>query len=205
MVSKNQNKCVLKNEPIWRSRGYIPHFDVVEQLQMITYRLEDSLPREILIQIEDELKQVDRSQKPIERIRKIEEYLDRGAGSCILQAESIAQMVEENLLHFDRSKYELHAWVIMPNHVHILLTQRQDISLSEIVHSWKSYTAKKANAILGRQSTIWQREYFDRQIRDERHFRASVNYIHNNPVKAGLCKAPEDWKFSSIHRWLAYI
>jgi putative DNA methylase len=69
--------------------------------------------------------------------------------------------------------------------------------LSTIIHSWKSYTAKKANATLNRRGEFWQREYFDRLIRNEKHFADAITYIHNNPVKAGLCNNPGDWQFSS--------
>ena len=112
----------------------------------------------------------------------------------------IAHMVENALLHFGGERYQMIAWVIMPNHVHVLIETFEGYQLSGIVHSWKSYTAKEANRILGRTGRFWSREYFDRCIRDERHFANAVRYIDNNPVKAGLVAAPEDWPFSSAAR-----
>ena len=85
----------------------------------------------------------------------------------------------------------------MPNHVHVLFTPLHDKSLSAILHSWKSFTAKQANRILGTTGAFWQEEYFDRLIRDEGHFLATIGYIDENPVKAGLCKGPQDWPFGS--------
>jgi REP element-mobilizing transposase RayT len=69
--------------------------------------------------------------------------------------------------------------------------------LSEVVHSWKSFTANEANKILGRSGDFWQREYHDRFIRDDDHYRNAVFYIENNPVKAGLAKTAQAWRYSS--------
>ncbi len=83
----------------------------------------------------------------------------------------------------------------MPNHVHVLIEVKEH-SLSDIVRSWKSYTAHQVNKLLGRTGRFWMPDYFDRFIRDERHFAATVEYIRQNPVKAGLVDAPEKWPWS---------
>src|SRR5690606_7648137 len=115
-----------------------------------------------------------------------------------------ASIVVENWRHFHGLRYHLHAWVVMPNHVHVLIEPIANHSLSEIVQSWKSYTAK---ALLRHEAggppalpeqRVWQPDYWDRFIRDERHYRATVDYIHQNPVKAGLCSKAEDWPWSSL-------
>jgi REP element-mobilizing transposase RayT len=106
-------------------------------------------------------------------------------------------MVEDALLYFDGERYRTIAWVIMPNHVHVLIETMEGYPVGQVVHSWKSYTAKQANQMLGRSGRFWFREYFDRYVRDERHFANAVQYIHDNPVKAGLAPTPEDWPFSS--------
>src|SRR5690606_13170090 len=87
--------------------------------------------------------------------------------------------------------------VIMPNHAHVLLRAFENHSLSSIMKTVKSVTAHKINKLLGRSGPVWQPDYFDRYIRDQEHFARTVRYIENNPVKAGLCNAPEEWKFSS--------
>jgi hypothetical protein len=76
-------------------------------------------------------------------------------------------------------------------------------SLSQILHSWKSFTAKKANTLLRRQGVFWQEEYFDRLIRDQKHFETAIFYIENNPLIAGLCQSPADWYYSSAGNSIA--
>jgi REP element-mobilizing transposase RayT len=176
----------------WRSRGYLPHFDAPGTRQMITYRLNDSLPAsrrhewEQLLTIEDER----------EKRIQIESYLDAGHGECHLRRPEIAALVQENLLHFDGERYRLLAWTVMPNHVHVLIETDQT-PLEEILHGWKSFTGKAANRRLHREGEFWQAEYFDRFIRDEEHFGKAIRYIEKNPVKAGLVKSPEEWQFGS--------
>jgi putative DNA methylase len=197
-MTPRKHSCNFGNSSEFlHSRGYIPHYEAVERVQMITYRLHDSLPATVLAQLEEQLKDIPFAQQQSKRRQQIEQHLDNGKGSCHLQNRVIASIVEQNILHFDQMRYKLHAWVLMPNHVHVLLTPHNGILLSEIVHTWKSYTAKKANAILGRTSSFWQQEYFDRMIRNEKHYYAAIEYIHNNPVKAGLCKASTEWDFGS--------
>lgn len=130
--------------------------------------------------------------------REIDKYLDMSDGLTYLSDERIAESISETILKFDRVKYELHSWVIMPNHVHILITPLADYSLAEILHSIKSFTANFANKTLGRNGRFWSPEYFDRFIRDREHYASAKRYIENNPVKAGLCKEPEDWRWSSV-------
>ena len=85
----------------------------------------------------------------------------------------------------------------MPNHVHVLVEINAEYQLSQIVHSWKSFTAKEANRILGTSGRYWQPDYFDRFIRDDAHYVNAVAYIHQNPVKAKLVTKPEDWPYGS--------
>lgn len=135
-----------------------------------------------------------------EKRTRIEEYLNNGYGACHLKDERIGRLIEEALLHFDDQRYHLIAWVVMPNHVHVLVEQVRGYPLGDIVHSWKSYTAIEANKILGRKGQFWYPDYFDRFVRDQEHLTNVIEYIHNNPVKAGLVDRPEEWAFSSA-RW----
>jgi putative DNA methylase len=181
----------------WYSRGYLPHFDDGVQSQFVTIRLFDSMPQVVLDRWRKELEQ--ESLEKMEAIlrRRIEYYLDQGYGSCFLKNQDIAKMIQNALLFHDSEKYKLSAWVVMPNHVHILLTQYNGFSLSDVAHAIKSYTANEANKILKREGRFWQKEPFDRYIRDGKHFANVVAYIENNPVKARLCKEPSDWVYSS--------
>jgi REP element-mobilizing transposase RayT len=181
----------------WHSRGYLPHFDGGELAQFITFRLYDSLPRELLIRWKAELKLERSEQTQSVMRRRVEAYLDQGYGSCFLQNPGVAEMVQNALLFHDQQKYRLIAWVVMPNHVHMLCTPRAGESLAGIMHSVKSFTSTEANKLLNRSGRFWQKEYFDRYIRNAKQFAKTVAYIENNPVKANLCARPEDWLFSS--------
>lgn len=175
------------------SRGYLPHFDEPGLVQGITYRLHDSMPIEQRLEWEPLLRMSDSGT----RSERIEAYVNAGYGSCLLRDPRVAAIVQENLLHFDGLRYRLLAWVIMPNHVHVLIETVEGHSLPGVVHAWKSYTANRANELLGRTGHFWHREYFDRYIRDERHLERAVGYVHDNPVKAGLVAHAADWPFSS--------
>jgi len=160
---------------------------------MVTFRLAGSLPAEVLDHWRRQLEGANEA----EFRRRIEAYLDEGRGPVWLRDPPIAKIVESALLHFHGQRYRLHAWTVMPNHVHVLLTPAEGEPLGEIIRSWKSYTAKEANRVLGRKGAFWQRDYFDRYIRDETHFMRAVEYIEQNPVMAGLCKDPKDWPGSA--------
>ena len=181
----------------WHSRGYLPHFDGIEIPQFITIHLADAIPRKVIKRWKEELRSVTYEQERILLQRRIEKYLDHGYGEALLKHASIAGMVQDSLLKFDGTRYRLFAWVVMPNHVHSLMTRFEDRELSDIFHSLKSYTAHEANKALHRTGQFWLEDYFDRYIRNAEHFRRTVQYIENNPVKAGLCEKPEDWPFSS--------
>jgi REP element-mobilizing transposase RayT len=114
-----------------------------------------------------------------------------------LKDERIAKITEDSLLFHHAKKYKLTAWVVMPNHIHFLATPFEDVELRDIAHSIKSYTAHEANKLLNRSGQFWQHEPFDRYIRNRKHFASVTRYIENNPVKAGLCAKPEEWRFSS--------
>jgi REP element-mobilizing transposase RayT len=100
-------------------------------------------------------------------------------------------------LHFDGERYRLLAWVVMPNHVHILIETRDGWALEKLVQSWKTWTAKRANTILARNGAFLGREFHDRYIRDGEHLAFAKSYNEENPWKAGLCLAPEKWRWSS--------
>ncbi len=212
------------NQPLgWYSHGYLPHFDSTLVIQFITFRLADSLPQERLRQIEEELASLPESEQDPERRKKMEHWLDAGMGCCALKHPKVAAVVQEAFLKFDGERYKLIAWCIMPNHVHVLIEPR--IQLGKIVQSWKSFTGRWAiarNEELGLgipsveleldsprekesvelelntpRQKFWMRDYWDRFIRNEEHLYNVIKYIHENPVKAGLCREPNEWGWSS--------
>ena len=189
--------------PEWHSRGYIPHRDKLRLLQFITFRLADSLPQNMLRLLEAELKTFSQEIIEMERRKRIEKWLDSGIGSCALKHPEMAAVTQETFIKFDAEKYRLLEWCIMPNHVHVLIEPY--IALGKIVQSWKSYTGRFAmahNAELGLGvpgESFWMREYWDRYIRNADHLHSVVEYIHNNPVKAGLVDVAENWMWSSAY------
>ena len=88
----------------------------------------------------------------------------------------------------------------MPNHVHVLIDLPSTVALKEVVHGWKSYTAKQINQVIGKTGALWQREYWDRYIRDMEHLQNTIAYIDHNPVSAGLVTTPREWRFGSARR-----
>ena len=184
----------------WHSRGYHPHFDGNHTTQSINFRLAGSVSRELFEKWKAALtlaRHLDDDVKKLRMISKLEAQLDLGRGVCHLKNPKIAALVEKALLYFDGERLQLHAWCVMPNHVHVLLTPHTGYSVAKIVKSWKSYTARRANCLLGLKGPFWETDYYDRYIRNPDHFQKARNYIENNPVKAGLCEKPEDWAFGS--------
>ena len=198
----------------WHERGYLPHCDFPNLVQFITFRLEDSMPASRRGEWEQLLKIEDVREKRV----KLEEYLDEGVGDCCLRDSRIAKITEDTLLHFHETRYELLAWCVMPNHVHVLVDVRMT-PLGKLLQSWKRHVATETRAVQmerrsptrrvdiislnspGRrpapQSVRWQREYWDPYMRMEEQARKAIRYIENNPVKAKLCPTPEEWNFSS--------
>jgi REP element-mobilizing transposase RayT len=176
----------------WYSLGHLPHFDAPGTWQFITYRLADSIPAEL----RDEWAEAMKLEDDHEKFRRMELMLDRGLGKCHLREPRMAQLVQENLWFHDGKAYRLLAWVVMPNHLHILAEMWKPLGV--VLKNWKSYTGSAANKMLGQvRETFWQADYFDRYIRDQEHYRKVVRYIENNPVKAGLVREPAQWPWSS--------
>ncbi|HUF05578.1 MAG TPA: transposase [Aridibacter sp.] len=182
----------------WHYRGYLPHFEAGSTAQFITFRLADSLPISLFrrLKIRLETGQISKSEYGY----FLDRYLDRSKGDCFLNDRRISILVRDSILFGEGSRYKLHSWVIMPNHVHLLITPDEDQTLERIMHSIKSFTAHGANKILKRKGSFWSKEYFDRFIRDGKHFAKTMRYIAMNPVKAGLCDAPEKWEFSGAFK-----
>jgi REP element-mobilizing transposase RayT len=149
---------------------------------------------EVVRSMQRELESLPPDRQDAERRKRIEELLDRGHGCCALRDPHMARCVVDTWKRFEPERYELLAWVVMPNHVHVMVHVRQGWELGRILQSWKSFTGRRLKAEHG---VGWLREYWDRYIRDERHFASAVAYIHNNPVKARLVARPEDWPWSS--------
>lgn len=193
MTNHNFKPKLDREDYVWHKRGYLPHFDGPQSTQFVTFRLCDSLPKAVVE------KWCSEGSADVVIRKRIEKYLDAGYGECWLRQKQAADVVRDSIKFFDKIKYDLKAWVIMPNHVHILISLYEKVHLPEVLHSIKSFSAKEANKVLNRTGQFWQKESFDRYIRDFRHFASVVKYIENNPVKAGLCQTPEKWEYSSAY------
>lgn len=193
-----------------RHGAYLPHWTRKQALYVVTFRLADSLPQCVLdawVQEREEIVELARQQgRPLSvseenRLKtlhseKVETYLDAGHGACHLHDSRIAEIVGAEFRHFEGERYLLHAWCIMPNHVHVVVEPSAGQALPRILHSWKSYTAKAANRILGISGTFWRAEYYDHLIRDFSELEHAVQYVAENPVKAGL----RDWPWVYVAR-----
>lgn len=189
-------------EPVWWARGYQPHVESPHLIQHVCYHLADSLPREVVEAMDAELKSLTPMLRDPEKEKRINAYLDAGRGSCVLREPEIAELVQNAFLLFHGRRYTLHAWCVMPNHVHVLFQPMEGWTMSRIVWSWKSFTGRRISEWRNRAGLkpggpVWHREYWDRFVRDAAHYEAAIDYISMNPVKAGLVRRPEDWPYSS--------
>lgn len=172
------------------TRGYLPHMEFDGATYHVVFRAADALPS-------------DRQMEPPSDLGRLEYFdaqLDAGLGRCTLSDPAIANCVHDALHHFNGQRYDLHAWCVMPNHVHVVVKPASGWRLGVVVHSWKSFTANFINALLGRQGMFWAREWFDRAMRDEDHLARTIQYVEANPVKAGFVGLAHDWRWSSAWR-----
>ena len=176
----------------WHQRGYLPHRDEPGLMQFVTFRLADAFP----VALRAEWQALREIEDNRQRRRQLEIYLDQGRGECPLRRPELAQLVEAALRFFHGTRYDLMAWVVMPNHVHVLFTQGTE-PLGRVIGSWKSYTAKAANELLQRSGQFWDEDYWDTYVRNDEHERRTRRYIENNPVKARLAAQPSQWPWSS--------
>jgi carbamoylphosphate synthase large subunit/REP element-mobilizing transposase RayT len=178
-------------------QGHLPHWEQEGATYFVTFRLADSVAESVLATWREERAQwLKHHPQPWdwktahEYIRRFEEereqWLDQRDGSCLLRQPSASRIVSETLRHFDRDRYLLDAYVVMPNHVHALVKPIGQHSMADILRSWKSFTANAINRALDRRGTVWMRETFDTIVRDEAHLDACRDYIEQNPQKARL-------------------
>jgi type I restriction enzyme R subunit len=174
-------------------------------MQFVTFRLGDALPREkVRLWLAQRKVWMTHHPKPWKATTeaeyhkefawKLERWLDRGSGSCLFRDTIARDILADVLMKFQDERYEHHAWVIMPNHVHLLFVPHA--ALEKLIQAWKAHSARQIG-----KGSIWQRNYRDTLIRDADHFANAVRYIRNNPSKA---KLPEGmftlWQSSRAQR-----
>jgi 5-methyltetrahydrofolate--homocysteine methyltransferase len=189
--------------------GSLPHWYREGAAYAVTFRLADSFPASVLHAYrkeKEELKQRiteaenKKDEKLISNLRtqlgelyrtRIEEVLDQGQGEAWMKDPRIAEIVSSAIFHFAGERYDLGAWCVMPNHVHVILSPRDGHSLPDILHSIKRHSAREANKALGREGDFWQKESYDHIIRDADEYWNQREYVLRNPKAAGL----ENWEF----------
>lgn len=201
-----------------RWRRHLPHWEQSGCTYFVTFRTADSIPAEKLNQWKSERDKFERDHPNpwsdvewrvyrSEFLDRIERWSDRGYGACLLRRPDLRRIVADALECFNErpesqsSRYQLGDWVIMPNHVHLLVRPLPPWTLGQLIHSWKSFTAKAINKAIGGSGTFWPDERFDHLVRRPESLEKFVAYIANNPGKAGLRE--EEYTLSKPHVGLA--
>ena len=194
--------------------GILPHWRQADCTYFVTYRLADALPQSVLREFHYERDQwllhrgIDLTRTETEqvnwkntigRLSKVEQrlyermmamtlnrYLDAGYGSCVLRRPQHASIVAKSLEHFHGERILTGDYVVMPNHVHVLMRPLAKFKLEDVLQSIKSFTANEINRRIGKQGRFWMRESYDHIVRDQEQLEAFQRYIHANPAKANL-------------------
>jgi len=192
-----------------------PHWSQAGAVVFITFRLADSIPREVLERWDREkqewlrvrgyggripwkdllpqLTESDRGDFLREFNRCREDFLDTCHGSCILRQPELAKIVGNSLLHFDGQRYRMGDFVVMPNHVHLLTAFASEATMKSQCDSWLHYTAFRINPLIGSKGKLWQQEPFDHLVRSIEQYDYLRDYIRKNPLNAKL--KPEEYLY----------
>ena len=188
----------------------LPHYHPPGENFFITYRLVDSIPKLVLEKFKETYIEVIENPnayytgKDYNLAKRLfieaDHYLDSKLnGPYWLQDDAIASIVANSLHSGHNKNYLLNCFSIMSNHVHVLLKHIDTApSLSKILQMHKGATAFECNKILNRNGQFWDRESYDRVVRNTVEFERIKNYILNNPVKAGLVQDWRDWKWNYL-------
>lgn len=194
------------NRPLTVYHRHLPHWRQQGATYFVTFRLADALPRETLHYLKRLLAEWERTH-PAPRnnddweahahdlFRQEEAWLDAGHGSCIFREPQFATEMADAILHFQEQRYLASAWVIMPNHCHLVIQPFDDWELEAILQGMKGTVARRVNLITGGTGSLWQQESYDRIVRDEEHLWQVVQYIGRNPQRSALPR--ERWR-----RWI---
>jgi len=182
-----------------RQGAYLPHWTLEGATYHVVFRLGDSLPADVVARYRIEREALlnaatQAGANPVDleaRLRalfneRIEAVLDHGLGAYWLARDNLAVLAAEVLQHFNGTRYILHAWCIMPNHVHVIVQPQNGHELPAILKSWKGFITREANRKLSRSGEFWQPEYYDHLIRNEAELAQTAHYVKTNPSQAGL-------------------
>ena len=179
----------------------LPHFNSPDLIQFVTFRLGDSIPKKALVELQRNRQLLENNQ-----VRILEKYDSLGIGQCYLRYHDVACYLL-NCILMGREYFHLFAFVIMPNHVHLLLqTKHSEKSIGYLVGTWKRMSAKYINNLFVTDGPIWMREFYDHFLREDDSMSSFVDYIENNPVTASLVTEKCLWEYSSANpKWKNYL
>ncbi len=191
-MQHNPPKFVNRREYIQITGTRIPHWNQSDCVQFVTFRLADSLPQSKLQEYRSKREEwLSTHSKPWDTAAQeeydnlfcavMDKWIDAGYGECVLKDKRIRDVVTDVILYSDGVKYDIYAFVIMPNHVHILLTPRDGNTVQRIVGDWKSASSHKINILSDRKGAVWERESFDHLVRNADDFNGYLDYITENP------------------------
>ena len=202
-------------------RRNLPHIQPEDAVLFVTYRLFFELPvgyhkkiRTMKLKFSKMIKLLDKRKKESEKYefeKKLFDFKDNFIGKFKnspfwLKNKNIAKIVKDSLFWGAEKRYDLFAFCIMPNHVHIVIRplskNKEPFPLQQIMYDHKHFTAIEANKILKRKGHFWQDEHYDHYIRNEKEFFNILNYLYMNPVKANLVEEPEEWEHTYINEEL---
>ncbi len=182
---------------IEKTQNHLPHWQQEGSTYFVTWRLKDSIPRDVLERLINEKSNWERSHhKPWTDIEEAEYHntfskesdrlMDMEFGECVLRHLNCRDALANSLSLFDGERFLMHSWVAMPNHVHVLFSLVEGGSLEKVIGGWKGYSSKDINVVMGNEGSLWQKDYFDRIIRYWEHMFRAAKYIRRNPEKAKL-------------------
>jgi REP element-mobilizing transposase RayT len=187
------------HESLEMYQRHLPHWRQAGATYFVTFRLADSIPQNKLEELKTYRTEWERRNPPPrsekqweelwrETFLRVDRWLDQGAGGCRLREAPVRKIVTDSLHYFDDERYELGSYVVMPNHVHLVVRafDRDKEALERITHSWKRHTSREINMLLDLNGALWQDESFDRIVRDEEHLWRTLQYIGRNPGKVGI-------------------
>ena len=182
-----------------KSRGELPHLYKDGGTYFVTFRLFDAVvPKAQRMPAEPRADDVASLDDPDLLLQGYDPPIR--LGSCLLSQHEAAQIVHRAIPHFDGERYELLAWCVMPNHVHVVFSPLHGYEPDQILHSWKSFTSHAINKLLKRSGALWERESFDHLVRSARSLELFIRYTEENPVAAGFCRTASEWAYSSASR-----
>ncbi|MBI1747750.1 MAG: N-6 DNA methylase [Acidobacteria bacterium] len=207
-LPETQTKMSVLPNDVTVTQRNLPHWTREGAIYWITFRLADSLPQEKLLAWKDERdiwrkhhpepwNETDWKEHDEKFGQRLEQWLDAGHGSCALARADIRKVVKECLLKFEGERHRLHAAVIMPNHVHLVLEPLAAHDLSDLLKGIKGASARRANAILNTGGRFWMEESYDHIVRSEAQYQHFLRYVAENPIKANL-RSDQYWLYTGI-------